>query len=499
MLSKLSTVSFSGIDSQEVAVEVQIAAGLPNFIIVGLPDKSIAESKERIRASFSHIGLSLPSQRIIVNLAPADLQKEGAHYDLPIALGIMAAMNIFDAKQLQEYVILGGLSLDAQVVSVAGVLPASIFAAASKRGLICPLNNRTEASWAGNLKVVAAPDLTALTNHFKGDLVLPPPLPPETLPNDCCESRFGDMNEIKGQFVLKRVFEIVAAGLHNVLLLGPPGAGKSMISQRLVSILPPLSPKEALEVTMIYSMAGQLPEEGIITRRPFRSPHHSASLVSLVGGGMRAKPGEISLAHNGVLFLDELPEFSRAALEALRQPLESQVITISRANQHMTYPAKIQLIAAMNPCRCGYFGFPQKECPRVPRCAADYQSRISGPLLDRFDLIFYVPQVPINDLFLKNESNPSESSAVIRDRVIKSVQFFDDLKKSSHYEPETLETLPEETQSCLKNFADKMELSARGCARLLRVTRTLANLSGCAHIQKEHVEEAIQYRYSLAV
>ncbi|GHS92109.1 ATPase AAA [Alphaproteobacteria bacterium] len=497
MLSKLSTVSFNGIESQEISVEVQIAPGLPNFIIVGLPDKSIAESKERIRASFSHVGLSLPPRRIIVNLAPSDLQKEGAHYDLPIALGILAALNVFDKAQLQEYLILGGLSLDALIAPVAGILPAAIFASSLERGLICPFQNKNEASWAGNLKIVAAPDLISLVNHFKGEMALPVPAAP-LLPDAAKAAvNYGDMQDIKGQFLLKRVFEIAATGRHNVLLMGPPGAGKSMISQRIMSILPPLTPREALDVTMIYSMAGLLPEDGLMTQRPFRAPHHSASLVSLVGGGIRAKPGEISLAHHGVLFLDELPEFSRPTLEALRQPLESNVITIARANQHVTYPAKIQLIAAMNPCRCGYYGLPQKECPRAPRCAMDYQSRISGPLLDRFDLVFYVPQVPIQELFLKKEG-AVENSEAIRQRVLKGVAFGKQRQESPGYQPETLETLEQNTQHCLKTFADKMELSARGCSRILKVARTIADLDEAKLIQHTHVEESIHYRYVLA-
>lgn len=496
MLSKLSTVAFNGIETQEISVEVQIASGLPNFIIVGLPDKAVAESKERIRASFFHMGFSLPQRRIIVNLAPADIPKEGAHYDLPIAMGILAALNVFEASQLQEYIILGGLSLDALVAPVTGVLPTALYASSTQRGLICPAQNRNEAYWAGTaLRVLAAPNLLSLVNHFKGEALLgtdicapEAPLAPES------PVAFGDMSEIKGQNMLKRVCEIAAAGRHNMLMVGPPGAGKSMIAQRMMTILPPLEPKESIEVTMIYSVAGLLPENGLMMQRPFRAPHHSASLVSLVGGGARAKPGEISLADHGILFLDELPEFARPTLEALRQPLETGDITIARANQHVTYPAHIQLIAAMNPCRCGYFGVLAKECARAPRCAKDYQTKISGPLLDRFDLVVYVPQVPVQDLITASHTAPGESSAVIRQRVLKAVEYKNGLALPPHPK---METLSEESQNALRMAVEKLQLSARGCHRVLNVAQTIACLESRASILPHHITEALQYRYSL--
>lgn len=487
MLSKLSTVAFNGIDTKDVSVEVQVASGLPNFVIVGLPDKSIAESKERIRASFSHVGLTLPPRRIIVNLAPSDLQKEGAHYDLPIALGILSALDAFDKAQLQEYVILGGLSLDALIAPVVGVLAAALMASSSKRGLICPAANSNEASWAGtHLNVVSAPDLVSLVNHFRGEAQLASPISPQVKLQ--ASPTYGDMQDVRGQSMLKRVFEISAVGHHNILMIGPPGAGKSMISQRLMGILPPLSPEEAIETTMIYSLAGMLPEEGLMIQRPFRAPHHSASLVALIGGGIHAKPGEVSLSHNGVLFLDELPEFSRSALESLRQPLESNVITVSRANQHITYPAKIHLIAAMNPCRCGYYGVPMKECSRAPRCASDYQSKISGPLLDRFDLVVYVPQVPVDDLLPQRQDIVRDTSLVIRQRVLNAIDF--------RKETPANDSLSPETQKCLRIFAEKRDLSARSCTRLLNVALSIASLDKSAEIKGYHVEEAIHYRYN---
>lgn len=495
MLSKLTTVAFNGIETQEVSVEVQISSGLPNFTIVGLPDKAIAESKERIRASFFHIGLSLPQRRIIVNLAPADVQKEGAHYDLPIALGIMSALNVFEKEQLQEYIILGGLSLDAIIAPVIGVLPAAVFAQSINKSLICPLKNQNEAVWAGqDLHIIPAPDLVSLVNHFKGESILQNPDMQNIKIDSINNDYYGDMSEIKGQSILKRAMEIAAVGNHNVLMIGPPGAGKSMISQRLMSILPKLTSKEAIEVTMIYSIAGMLPEQGLMVNRPFRSPHHSASLVSLVGGGAKAKPGEISLAHNGVLFLDELPEFSRPTLEALRQPLETGNITITRANQHVTYPANIQLIAAMNPCRCGYYGTPQRECSRAPKCAQEYQSKISGPLLDRFDIIIYVPQVPIDDLLPSSKiKNEVETSETIRKRIISAIDF---KYENSEYifENQKIEKLDENSQKFLREFAAKNQISARSCHRILNVARTIATMSKSKDINMEHLLEAINYR-----
>ncbi|MDR0624918.1 MAG: YifB family Mg chelatase-like AAA ATPase [Holosporales bacterium] len=515
MLSKLATVAFKGVDTQEVSVEVQISPGLPSFTIVGLPDKAVAESKERIRASFSHLALALPQRRITVNLAPADVLKEGAHYDLPIALGIMGALNIFDNEQLQEYIILGGLGLDGLIAPVIGVLPAAIYAQATSRSLVCPALNRNEAIWAGqSLQILAAPDLIALLNHFKGEQLLSQPEVPAFVTTDFTPTDYGDMSDIKGQQTLKRAMEIAAVGRHNVLMVGPPGAGKSMISQRLMGILPPLSPLESIEITMIYSIAGMLPEKGLVVERPFRSQHHSASLISIVGGGIRAKPGEISLAHNGVLFLDELPEFSRATLEALRQPLESGNITVTRANQHVTYPAKIQLVAAMNPCRCGFYGTAQRECSRAPKCAFEYQSKLSGPLLDRFDLILYVPQLPLDDLMASESKAPAEKSETIQKRVCEAVAFGQvceaKIKEKTgatigggktdaapSRSVTKIENLDEKSQRFFRQIAEKRQLSARGCYRVMKVSRTIADLAKSEDVLQEHIYEAINYRYVL--
>ena len=358
MVSKINTVAFWGMKALPITVQVQIVSGLPAFTIVGLPDKAVAESRERIRSALSALGLSLPPKRITVNLAPADVQKEGSHYDVPIALALLIAMDILDQETLANHVALGELGLDGTMRKVAGVLPAALHAQGEGRGLICPYGNAAEAAWVDDLYVMAAPHLLALLNHLRGKQALSPPLPVMEAPSQ----PQVDFSDVKGQTFAKRAMEIAAAGGHNVLMVGPPGAGKSLLASALPAILPPLDPHEALELTCIYSIAGLLPEGKLLRERPFRNPHHSASLPAMVGGGMRAKPGEVSLAHTGVLFLDELPEFARPTLESLRQPIETGQTLVARANAHVTYPAQFQLVAAMNPCKCGYLGTGQEAC-----------------------------------------------------------------------------------------------------------------------------------------
>lgn len=411
MVAHIHTVAFQGIDVLDIDVQVQLSAGMPAFTIVGLPDKAVGESKERVRAALNAMGLALPPKRITINLAPADVQKEGSHYDLPIALGLLVAQGVLPAEEVQNYVVLGELGLDGSIAAVAGVLPAAIQANACDKGLICPQACGGEATWASEgLEVLAPANLLQLVNHFKGSQVLTRPSPSvakETIAQ-------LDLIDIKGQETAKRALEITAAGGHNLLMMGPPGAGKSMLAARLPGILPPLTAAEALEVSMVHSVAGQLTDGKLIKHRPFRDPHHSASLVSLIGGGHRAKPGEVSLAHNGVLFLDELPEFNRATLEALRQPLETERAVVARANAHVTYPANIQLVAAMNPCRCGHLDDADLACSRAPKCAVDYQAKISGPLFDRIDLTISVQAVSAEDLALPPAT---ENSAVVAKRV----------------------------------------------------------------------------------
>ena len=379
MVQRVATVAFEGIEARAVDVQVQVAPGLPAFNVVGLPDKAVSEARERVRAALVASGLALPARRITVNLAPADLPKEGSHYDLPIALGLMAAIGAIPSDALSGFTVLGELGLDGSLAAVAGVLPAAIGANARGEGLICPAACGPEAAWASpEMEIIAAASLIQLANHFRGTQVLSRPQPKIRE----VESPLVDLKDIKGQESGKRALEVAAAGGHNLLMVGPPGAGKSMLAARLPTILPPLTPAELLEVSMVASVAGEIEGGALTNRRPFRSPHHSASMPALVGGGLRARPGEISLAHHGVLFLDEFPEFAPQALDSLRQPLETGEVAIARANHRVTYPARFMLVAAMNPCRCGHASEPGFACKRGPnvRCAADYQGRLSGPL-----------------------------------------------------------------------------------------------------------------------
>lgn len=501
MVGRVYSVAFQGVEVLEIDVQVQTSAGVPAFHIVGLGDKAVVESRERIRASFHTLGLALPAKHITVNLAPADVQKEGTHFDLPVALGLMVILGVLSPEDIAEYTALGELGLDGSIAPVSGILPAAIETAASGRGLICPAACGSEAAWAGDLNILAAPNLIALVNHFKGTQVLSPPQP--KIPDLTLKTAL-DLYDIKGQDMAKRALEVVAAGGHNLLMIGPPGAGKSMLASRLPGILPPLEASEALEVTMIHSLSGTLPKEGLIRQRPFRDPHHSASLPAMVGGGMRCKPGEISLAHLGVLFLDELPEFNRQTLEALRQPLETGRAVVARANAHITYPARVQVVAAMNPCRCGYYGDRSRECSRIPRCAQDYQNKISGPLLDRFDITIDVPEVGAADLIGNNprEKSADIASRVRQARVIQRNRFENMIPKIGSFtnsvaDGDILNQIAEpdrEGKDLLLQAMDKLKLSGRGYHRVLRVARTLADLDGQDILKRHHIAEALSYR-----
>ena len=501
MVQRVSTVAFEGIEARAVDVQVQVAPGIPAFNVVGLPDKAVSEARERVRAALVASGLALPARRITVNLAPADLPKEGSHYDLPIALGLMAAIGAIPPDALGGYTVLGELGLDGSIAAVAGVLPAAIGANGRGEGLICPASCGPEAAWASpEMEIIAANSLIALANHFKGSQVLSRPQPKVREP----DNTMPDLLDIKGQESAKRALEVAAAGGHNLLMIGPPGSGKSMLAARLPSILPPLSPAELLEVSMIASVAGELDGGALTNRRPFRAPHHSASMAALVGGGLRAKPGEISLAHNGVLFLDELPEFDGRVLDSLRQPLETGEVAISRANHRVTYPSRFMLVAAMNPCRCGRAGEPGYACKRGPvgRCAGDYQARLSGPLLDRIDLHIEVGAVTAADLILPPPAEGSREVAarVGRARALQVERYAAQglsARTNAQVGATVLEAVAKPDASglaLLRDAAEAMRLSARGYHRVLRVARTLADLEGEEAVRRVHFAEALAYR-----
>ncbi|MBE9606575.1 YifB family Mg chelatase-like AAA ATPase [Acetobacteraceae bacterium H6797] len=494
-LSRITSFAFSGIEAIPVEVQVQIAPGMPAFTLVGLPDKTVAESRERVRAVMAAMGLSLPPKRVLVNLSPAAILKEGPHFDLPIALGIFAAMGILPIDEIAMHAAMGELALDGRILPVPGILPAAIASAEQDLSLICPQSQGSEARWAGEIEVIAAPTLVTLLNHLQGKVVLqPPPLPSITE----SAGHMPCLSEVKGQETAKRALEIAAAGRHNLMMTGSPGAGKSMLAARLPGLLPPLSPAEALEISLVRSIAGMMPEGKIDQRPPFREPHHSATQAALIGGGPKAKPGEVSLAHRGVLFLDELPEFPRPALEALRQPLETGRAVISRAATHVVYPAKVQLIAAMNPCRCGYLGDASKECGRAPNCGADYQGKLSGPLLDRIDMAVEMSPIPPSEMA---RAPRGETSAVVARRVVEARAMLEPRwgkegpANNAEASLEELQpTLANEALTLAETAAEKLRLSNRGFIRALRVARSIADLDGSETVRREHVSEALAFR-----